>query len=73
MTSECLYSKAGCIEEMDDCWPDGTCYLGELVKCIGWVIDCLTPATVTLLIEREAIVSRNAKRKIQIYSSRRLS
>jgi hypothetical protein len=71
--SKCLHAKAGCIERMYDRWSDGACYLRELEKCIDSVIDWLTPATVTFLIEREAIVSRNANRKIQIYSSRRLS
>jgi len=46
---------------------------GESVKCMGSVIDWLTPATVTLLIEREAIVSRNAARISQVHSSRILT
>ena len=71
--SERLYSEASCIEGMDDCWSDSTCYLGELVKCISSMIGWLTPATVTLLIERQTIVSRNAVKITKFYLSRTLT
>lgn len=58
-TCECLHAETGCIESMDDGWSDGTCYLWiRLVKCLELVLGGLTPATVTLLIEREVIVSQ---------------